>query len=111
MTIFGKLLFKYSGSQYVFIYFITFFLASISFGIFVSTLFNKAKTASVMGFEFTYSMNIIMPKSLDHCYTSSVSLYTWGWNPAQIVELPSCWLVYIQVCYNIYLESLFDIHD
>ena len=45
----GQVLFEYSSFIYVFFYFITFFLASISFCIFISTLFNKSRSAAVVG--------------------------------------------------------------
>ena len=49
LTIAGSLLFEYSSPEYVFFYFMTFFLASISYCIFISTLFNKARSAAVAG--------------------------------------------------------------
>lgn len=49
LSIAGVLLFEYSSGIYVFFYFITFFMASISYCIFISTLFNKARSAAVAG--------------------------------------------------------------
>lgn len=49
LSIVGMVLFEYSNILLVFFYFITFFLASISYCIFISTLFNKARSAAVAG--------------------------------------------------------------
>mmetsp|Transcript_5406 Transcript_5406/g.5529 ORF Transcript_5406/g.5529 Transcript_5406/m.5529 type:complete len:1838 (-) Transcript_5406:556-6069(-) len=45
----GTKLFEYSEMQYIFLYFLVFFLASISYSILVSVLFNKSRTATIVG--------------------------------------------------------------
>mmetsp|Transcript_30098 Transcript_30098/g.30579 ORF Transcript_30098/g.30579 Transcript_30098/m.30579 type:complete len:1840 (-) Transcript_30098:237-5756(-) len=49
LTIVGSTLFVYSDSSLVFAWFFLFFLASISYSIAVSTIFNTSKTASIIG--------------------------------------------------------------
>jgi hypothetical protein len=45
----GQLLFVYSEQVYIFLYFLMFFLASISYAVLVSVVFDKAKTAAIVG--------------------------------------------------------------
>jgi ATP-binding cassette subfamily A (ABC1) protein 3 len=59
LTLAGGLLFQYSSGSYVFIYFMTFFLASISYAIFISTMFNKSRSAAVVGCLFYFAGYII----------------------------------------------------
>ena len=59
LTLAGVFLFEYSSGTYVFFYFMTFFLASISYCIFISTLFNKARSAAVVGCLFFFGGYII----------------------------------------------------
>lgn len=48
LTIIGTKVFQYSSPIYIFFYFILFFLASISYCVFVSVFFNNARTASII---------------------------------------------------------------
>ena len=48
LTIIGRIVFTYSSPIYIFFYFFLFFLASISYAIFISTIFNTARTASII---------------------------------------------------------------
>ena len=49
LTLSSRQLFQYSDSQYIFYYFMTFFISTTSYGILVSSLFSKSRTASIMG--------------------------------------------------------------
>lgn len=49
LTIFSGNLFRYSDSSLIFLYFLTFFMSSTSYCIFISTFFSKARTAAIMG--------------------------------------------------------------
>jgi hypothetical protein len=49
MMLVGTTLFAYSKMEYIFLYFLVFFLASISFAILVSVLFNRSRTATIVG--------------------------------------------------------------
>ena len=49
LTIIGIKVFPYSSPQYIFVYFLLFFLASISYCVFISVFFNSARTASILG--------------------------------------------------------------
>ena len=49
LTIAGSSLFQYSMKGYIFLYFFVFFLASMSYAIFISIFFSKARTAAIMG--------------------------------------------------------------
>lgn len=59
LTLAGRLLFQYSSGTFVFFYFMTFFLSSISYSIFISTLFDKARSAAVVGCLFFFGGYII----------------------------------------------------
>ena len=45
----GTTLFEYSAMQYIFLYFFVYFLASISYAILISVLFDKSRTATIVG--------------------------------------------------------------
>ena len=49
LTLAGSKLFLYSDKSIVFIYFFVFFLASMSYAIFISQFFSKSRTASILG--------------------------------------------------------------
>jgi hypothetical protein len=49
LTLFSGNLFKYSDRSLIFLYFLTFFLSSTAYCIFISTFFSKARTAAIMG--------------------------------------------------------------
>jgi hypothetical protein len=49
LTLAGTNLFQYSEKIYVFFYFFVFFLASMSYAIFISQFFSKSRTASILG--------------------------------------------------------------
>ena len=49
LTISSNQLFQYSSSQYIFFYFMTFFISTTSYGVLVSSFFSKSRTASIMG--------------------------------------------------------------
>lgn len=49
LTIAGSKLFAYSRGQYIFLYFFVFFLSAMSYSIFMSIFFSKARTASIVG--------------------------------------------------------------
>ena len=49
LTIIGIKVFPYSSPQYIFVYFLLFFLSSISYCFFISVFFNSARTASILG--------------------------------------------------------------
>lgn len=49
LTVVGRNLFVYSDPSLVWMYFFVFFLASVSFGYFIATLFNKSLTAAIIG--------------------------------------------------------------
>lgn len=54
LTIAGSLIFVHSSGIYVFFYFFVFFLSAISYCFFVSTLFNKSRTAAIIGVIFFF---------------------------------------------------------
>lgn len=49
MMLVGTELFAYSDMEYIFLYFLVFFLASIAYSILVSVLFNRSRTATIVG--------------------------------------------------------------
>ena len=49
LTISSGQLFVYSDKQYIFFYFMTFFISTMSYGILVSSVLSKSRTASIMG--------------------------------------------------------------
>jgi ATP-binding cassette, subfamily A (ABC1), member 3 len=49
LTIIGSGLFEYSDPIYIFIYFFVFFMGSVAYCFFISTLFNKSRTATIVG--------------------------------------------------------------
>jgi hypothetical protein len=49
LTLAGRTVFQYSSPGLVFIYFFVFFLSAMSYSIFISTFFSKARTASILG--------------------------------------------------------------
>ena len=59
VTIFSNKLFVYSDSKIIFVYFFMFLNALMSFCYWVSTLFSRAKTASIIGVMLYFSGYII----------------------------------------------------
>lgn len=55
LTLESKSLFTYSSQIYIFFYYFVFFLSSISYCIFISTLFSKARTAAIVGVMFFFA--------------------------------------------------------
>jgi ABC-2 family transporter protein len=49
LTIAGTVLFRYSAQEYIFIYFLTFFISATSYAVLVSTFFSNSRTAAIIG--------------------------------------------------------------
>jgi hypothetical protein len=49
LTLIGTKVFEYSSGIYIWCYFITFFISSISYCVFMSVFFSKARTAAIIG--------------------------------------------------------------
>jgi hypothetical protein len=54
LTVASSQLFQYSDRAYVFYYFMTFFIASMSYGILISSIFSKSRTAAIVGSLFFF---------------------------------------------------------
>jgi ABC-2 family transporter protein len=49
LTLAGTGLFSYSAKQYIFIYFLTFFIAATSYAVLISNFFSNSRTAAIIG--------------------------------------------------------------
>lgn len=49
LTLAGKGLFTYSSQQYIFIYFLTFFISATSYAVLISNFFSNSRTAAIVG--------------------------------------------------------------
>ena len=49
LTLAGRGLFAYSSQQYIFIYFLTFFISATSYAVLISNFFSNSRTAAIVG--------------------------------------------------------------
>lgn len=65
LTLVGQFIFKYSDLGLIFLYFLSFFLSALAFCVLISTVFSKAKTASIFGCFIFFAGFFIFDALLD----------------------------------------------